>query len=383
MKRIAGILLAWLCAASCSAGADGFGQYTTGGAGGATVTATTAAEFKAYVETVGTPLIVQVQGTLSLEPVGGKISFQSNKTVRGIGEAATIIGELGFKKFMSNVIIERLTITNPHDWGEGDGLSIKEDITHVLVTRCTIHDCVDGLADASRRSDNITISWCKFYFTQPGSSNNRVSLIGAGDSHLDDYGKLHVTFHHNWFGGNCWQRIPSVRFGKVHLYNNYYDCPNNLYGVWSRIKAECLIENNYFNGVRDPYSVYVDDEGPADYGKIAAAGNLFENCLGAIDDGDDVVFVPPYAYSPDPAEWVPALVRYGAGADGKEGLPPHWLLGPYGDFDLSGIVTEEDLATFLEYWLSVEDIAAADYDGDGIVNQTEFALVALHWLGYP
>ena len=387
MKWVIGVLVAAICASSTAVAADGFGRYTTGGSGGEVKTidgndANAATMFKTYVETVNTPYVVQVRGTLSLEPVGGKISFQSNKTIRGIGEAPTIIGELGFKNKMSNVIIERLRITNPYGWGEKDGVQIKEDITNVIVTKCTIFDCADGLVDVSRRSDNITVSWCKFYFTQPGNSNNRASLIGAGDSHTDDYGKLRVTFHHNWFGTNCWQRIPSVRFGKAHLYNNYYDCPNNLYGVWSRIKAECLIENNYFKNVRDPYSIHVESEPAADYGKISAVGNLFENCIGVIDAGDDIVFTPPYPYAPDDARHVPIIVQRGAGADGIDFFP-HWLFVSYGDFDLSGIVNRDDLTTFIDYWLSVEDIADADYDGDGIVNHNEFALLAINWLRLP
>jgi pectate lyase len=226
------------CCVSIAFGLDGYGVNTTGGAGGTTVTVTDAATFKSYVETENTPYIIQVQGTIDLSAVGGYVDMRSNKTVRGIGENPTIIGELGFKNGKFNVIVERLTITNPNNWGEGNGLSIKEDVLNVFVTKCTFYDCVDGLLDYTRRSDWVTVSWCKFYFTGPGDSNNRVSLIGNDDSSTDDYGKLHITFHHNWYSTNCWQRIPSVRFGKAHIYNNYYDCPNNLYGVWSRIKAE-------------------------------------------------------------------------------------------------------------------------------------------------
>ncbi|MBC8218193.1 MAG: hypothetical protein H8E73_06985 [Planctomycetes bacterium] len=40
------------------------------------------------------------------------------------------------KKGSSNVILERLTITNPNDYGEGDGVSLKEDIQNVFITKC-------------------------------------------------------------------------------------------------------------------------------------------------------------------------------------------------------------------------------------------------------
>ncbi|HDS85463.1 MAG TPA: carbohydrate-binding protein [Phycisphaerales bacterium] len=387
MKQLLLLPLIVMCM-SAVVRADGFGRQTTGGAGGQVITidgsqTNAAALFKSYVETAGTPYIVQVKGTINLESVGGKVSLRANKTLRGIDSSPTIIGQIGFKNGVSNVIIERLNITNPYDWGEGDGVSIKEKITDVIVTRCTFYDCTDGLLDITRESDNVTVSWCRFYFTGPGYNNNRVSLIGASDSHTSDYGKLRVTFHHNWFGALCWQRIPSVRFGKVHLYNNFYDCPGNLYGVRSRIKAECLIENNYFRQINDPYYVYIAGEPPADYGKISASDNLFEDCTGQIDPGTDTVFMPPYDYNLDPTRTVPVIVQYGAGADGKEGYPPHWLFGLYGDFDLNGLVDEADLLTLVWYWLTEDDIFDADYNDDGVINYIEFALFADNWYRMP
>ena len=44
-------------------------------------------------------------------------------------------------------------------------------------------------------------------------------LIGADPSHIGDR-CIRVTIHHCFFDGTR-QRQPRVRFGKVHLYNNY------------------------------------------------------------------------------------------------------------------------------------------------------------------
>jgi pectate lyase len=363
---------------------DGFGQATTGGAGGSTVTVTTAADFQTYVET-DSPYIVQVSGTIDLASLDDKkVRIHSNTTIRGVGENPTIIGELGCQNDSSNIIIERLNITCPSGYGEGDGISIKEDITNVFITKCTIYNCYDGCVDITRRSDYITVSWCKFYFDHV-ANNDRVSLVGGGDTH-DDEGKLHITFHHNWFSTQCWQRIPSVRYGRVHIYNNYYDCPGNLYCVRSRIKAECLIENNYFYNVNDPYYIYIDDEDPEDYGKIGASGNIIDSCTGQVDNGDDIVFTPPYSYTLDDAKDIPVIVQYSAGADGSDDYPPHWFFGVYGDFDVSGLVDANDLEVFTGYWLDTNDVADindADYNSDGIVNSYEYALFAGNWLAIP
>jgi len=164
-----------------------------------------------------------------------------------------------------------------------------------------------------------------------------------------DLGSVGGRVSHNWFGPLCWQRMPSVRYGRVHIYNNYYNSPGNLYCVRSRIQAECLIENNYFDSVNDPYYVYVDDPGEI-IGKIRASGNVFDNCTGRIDDGDDDVFVPPYSYMLDKTLDVPTMVRLGAGAGGVDFFP-HWLFGLYGDFDRNGSVDAADLSQFIDYWL--------------------------------
>jgi pectate lyase len=357
--------------------ADGFGINTAGGKGGTTKTVDNAEDFKELVETPDVPYVIQVSGAIDLDSVGGTVSIHSNKTIAGTDPNATITGQLSFKKGSSNIIIERLNITNHGLYGEGDGISLKEDINDVFITKCTFYDCKDGCLDITRRSDWITVSWCRFYFTAPNSGQSRISLIGSSDDATDDLGKLHITFHHNFFGSLCWQRIPSVRYGRAHIYNNYYNCPGNLYCIRSRIQAECLIENNYFDSVNDPYYIYIHDPDEIT-GKIRASGNVFDNCTGQIDEGDDEVFVPPYSYTMDDVLDVPAVVRLGAGADGVDFFP-HWLFGLYGDFDRNGSVNAADLSQFADYWLRNE-ITDADYNQDDIVNGFEFAVFARNWL---
>jgi len=74
-------------------------------------------------------------------------------------------------------------------------------------------------------------------------------LIGSSDSPKPpDTGKLRVTIHHNLFDG-LGQRTPRVRFGQVHVYNNYYKIINNPAYVYSwgvGIESMIYAENNYF-----------------------------------------------------------------------------------------------------------------------------------------
>lgn len=307
--------VSFLCITAADVLADGFAGDVTGGEGGATVTVSSAANFKTYVES-SSPYIIQVTDNINLGSIGGKVKIRSNKTIKGISPGTTITGQLGFKDDSSNVIIERLNVTAPQGYGEGDGISVKENISNVLITKCTFYDCDDGCIDITGESDYITVSWCKFYYTA-NFGHNFVNLIGSSDNNTGDRGNLHVTFHHNWWDTMCVERMPSVRFGRVHVYNNYYNCPGNNYCVRSRIEAECLIENNYFNSVHNPYYVYVRNPNEVP-GKIRASGNIFVNCTGWIDAGVDDVFTPSYSYMLDSAFSVPSIVQIGAGTDGSD-----------------------------------------------------------------
>jgi hypothetical protein len=82
---------------------------------------------------------------------------------------------------------------------------------------------------------------------------------------------------------------------------------------------------------------------------------------------------------------IPAIVQYGAGVDGKDGTPPHWFYGPYGDFDRSGFVDMNDFAQFARYWPinDCNQLFDADYNGDCKVNFYEFSLFAENWLYLP
>ena len=339
---------------------------TTGGADGNVVTVTTAAQLTYYANTVGiTPYIIRVSGTIDL---GGEVKIQSNKTIRGIGTNPTIIGNLRFVNSSSNIIIERLNITNPSGYGQKDGITVKEDIKNVFITKCTFYDCFDGCIDITRRSDWVTVSWCKFYYTTDAENWN-INKISGDDENTDDLGKLHVTFHHNWWstmrnkGG-----MPRVYFGRVHLYNNYYNCPDSTsLHIGAGRESQVLIENNYFEDVNYPYYTWYYDNDPNTIGKIGASGNIFYNCIWW-DDGDDDVFTPSYSYTLDNGNDVKAIVMAGAGAPAC-----------YGDFDRSELVGFNDLAQFVEYWLKTNNIADADYYDDGIVDFRDFALLAQNW----
>jgi pectate lyase len=384
-------MVLWLlCAAiffasTIVSGMDGFGGSATGGTGGPVVTVNNYADLLYYANTVGTgPYIIQISGAIPLPGEGG-FKIRSNKTLVGIGENPTLIGNVGFQNRSKNIIIENLNITNPCTSSSCDGISLKEEIENVLVTKCTIYDTGDGAFDISNESDLVTVSWCKFYYNYPAPAENHrfACLVGSSDKQTEDQDDLQITYHHNWWTNRVKERMPRVRYGQVHVYNNYY---SNLeaggycigVGCGSRIR----VENNYFNAVPAPWKNYYSGQSDCSMdGHIGwNTGNIFYNCTRPTWATNEyaTIFTPPYDYTLHNAADVPAMVQAYAGAGTP--YPPHWLFGPYGDFDSDGDVDAEDLETLAGYWLDTDQIDNADYDASGRVDMAELALFAHNWL---
>ncbi|MEN6385273.1 MAG: hypothetical protein ABFD79_08730 [Phycisphaerales bacterium] len=362
---------------------------TTGGAGGPTITVYDEPNLIKYASylTPG-PYIVQVSGTINIpttESAAGHLEVSSSKTIRGIGSNPTIIGNFGFKNRDGNIIVENLNITNPYKGSAYDGMSVKQEIHNVLITKCSFFDTGDGACDISNESDYVTVSWCKFYYTAsaPDPGHTFASLVGSSDKQIEDADDLHVTYHHNWWTTGVKERMPRVRYGQVHVYNNYYsDLVAGGYCVGVGVASNIRVENNYFNSVPMPWKDYYTGTGYA-AGHIGwNTGNIYYNCSQPTWATNEysTIFTPPYAYSLDDAADVPAEVMAYAGAGTP--YPPHWLFTNYGDFDRNGQINLSDLYTFVNYWLNGDcsSLSDADYDGNCKVNFFEFSLMAENWL---
>ena len=258
---------------------DGFGA-NPGGAGGDTIVVETSNDLKSYAGSVK-PYVIFVKGTID---VGSEVRVTSRKTLSGIDSTSTILGTVNISGGTNNVVVKNLNISNPGS----DGITIRQ-AKYVYITNCTVYDCGDGLIDVTVESDFVTISHCRFYYEQV-LVHKFPNLIGADDSNVTDLGKLHVTFHNNWWEKGGSSRMPLVRFGRVHIFNNYNSSAGNNYCNRARIGAEILSEYNYFEGVRDPLSTEQD-------GKAQSRGNEYVNTIGTIHPGTDEVFVPSYPYT--------------------------------------------------------------------------------------
>lgn len=273
--------------------ADGV-DTTTGGKGGKLVTASTFDELHAYMDSNDT-LIILISGSIDL---GGMTPLRSNKTLIGQKGARLING--GFEIYKrQNIIIRNIVFAD----GTDDTMKINQNTHHVWVDHCDFTNAADGLFDITRQSSNITVSYNHFY------KHSKTMLIGHSDSQTDDTGYLKTTIHHNWFEGTE-QRHPRVRFGEVHVFNNYF-FNNGLYGVASTMEADVVMEGNVFEGVAYPSYVGYQESGPGD---LVERNNLYLSSGTPQTRG--TAFAPStyYKYTVDDPSSIAAKVKAQAGA---------------------------------------------------------------------
>ncbi len=285
---------------------------TTGGAGGPSVEVRTLEDLKREVRRNG-PRIIKIVGTI----LGSEsVVVLSNKTIIGVGSDARLVGcglLLGTNSRFGqvrNVIIRNLTFEKPVN--KIDKIAIAYGTTNVWVDHCEFFsdrdhgiDFYDGQVDITHGSAFVTVSWCRF------RDHYKNSLVGHSDKNAEqDTSKLTVSYHHNHFV-RVDGRNPSVRWGRVHVYNNFYEDIGD-YGVAARDNAEIVVENNFFRKV--PIPIRADTSLSKIAGKVSGVStNIFEKCGDSHITTEPSEWKPPYKYTLDRAADVPALIEKYAG----------------------------------------------------------------------
>lgn len=290
----------------------------TGGGNTAPVTPTTLAELRGYAEDAE-PRVIHIAGSWDLE---GHLQLGSEKTLLGVGADAELRGGLRIRgmagAFVENVIVRNLHIDGATSDADGDAVQIHF-AHHVWIDHSDIFDAADGNLDIVHGSNWVTLSWNVFHYTSgaPDPAHRFSSLIGHDDDNSgEDEGRLKVTLHHNWWSDGVLERMPRVRFGEVHSFNNYFSSSESNYCIRAGRGAHILAEGNFFDGVSSPHQFNSGaDEATA---HITARENVYQDTTGADGtSGGGTPFVdPPYDYALDAAEDVPDLVQECAGPRG-------------------------------------------------------------------
>lgn len=279
-----------------------------------------------------------------------KLKVSANTTLVGVGRAVLSGLNLQVDK-VDNVIIRNLAFVDaadcfpqwdPTDGSAGNWNSAYDNVsvtggTHVWVDHNTFTDggnpdsaqpryfdrpfqVHDGELDITNASNFVTVSWNRF------ADHDKTMLIGSTNNPANDRGKLNVTVHHNHFRGTL-QRMPRVRFGQVHVYDNFYEIPADVsYALGVGVESAIVAESNVF--ALDP--AVLPDELIFDWGgtMITARDNLLRtgrhttpvdllgeyNAIHDPDLGADAGWTPTLHTRITPARQVPTLVTHGAGA---------------------------------------------------------------------
>lgn len=322
----------------------GFGRSTTGGSGGAVVTAHTGAEINAALcarASDTTPIVIRIDGTInhgnttkatgSCDTTATEIQLKgvSNVTLVGVANRG-VLDQIGVHlRNTSNIIIQNLHIMNVKKSGSptsngGDAIGMESGVNNVWVDHNTLEasggesDGYDSLLDMKAGVTNVTVSYNHY------RNSSRGGLIGSSDSDDDN---TNITFHHNYYE-NIQQRTPLLRHGLVHTYNNYwFNIANSdmIHGINSRMGGRILVEGNYFRNSNNPLLASDDSPQP---GCWQTRSNTLDSISYSRSVGNGALVIPvisggqfdstctvtvPYSYSLDSSTSIPSVVTANAG----------------------------------------------------------------------
>jgi len=390
-----------------TAPADGWAAQaggTVGGASAATAqvyTVATRQQLLAAINNAGTnPKIIKLTGTIDMtegvpyantgdQAIRGAIRLRNNTTLIGDGPGAGIINGHIVLTNVSQVIVRNLKIVAPCDVGpvfdpsdgangawnsayDAIGVSGSDHIwvDHVSFTDTPVTDnllptqngqlkqCHDGALDITNASDYVTVSYNVF------GEHHKNNLVGSGDGATGDEGKLRVTFSNNVFR-NVSSRAPRVRFGQVHLFNNYFTGSRsaavyaNLYSIGAGFNAKILSHANVFEiaGAGGCSDIVINPGGAAT-GSFKDSGSLLNGALlGGCTIPNNVGWTPPYPFSIRPT----ALVKANALAQAGSGKLTTTVTGT-GDVSSTPILTLSCPPTGLYFCDDFQNGSSANWD---------------------
>ncbi|MGD8834427.1 MAG: hypothetical protein PVJ19_05785 [Desulfobacteraceae bacterium] len=131
----------------------------------------------------------------------------------------------------------------------------------------------DGAVDVTGTSDFVTISHNHF------KNHDKTHLLGSSNTVKvsKGWGALNITVAYNHYE-NAGQRLPRVRFGKVHVYNNYYSGRIGYLGAYAPTDDSSVPANRFLYGI-----------GIGHLAKLYVENNVFEIENAPVEGTGDIV----------------------------------------------------------------------------------------------
>ncbi|MBQ6748410.1 MAG: hypothetical protein IJR09_03130 [Paludibacteraceae bacterium] len=198
----------------------------------------------------------------------------------------------------SNIILRNLVFEGPgaYDCDGKDNLTL-DGAKNVWVDHCDFQDGCDGNFDIKGKSDNITVSWCRFrYLKAPkaggsgGADDHRFSnLVGSSSTDKPSDGTYNITYGFCWWDEGCKQRMTRCRNCELHFLNCYWNSSVADYYVGPE-NAVCYFEGCTFagsaNSAKNIFKTFNNTSNAC----------LFVHCTGKVPENSGTVKAPEYAY---------------------------------------------------------------------------------------
>lgn len=198
----------------------------------------------------------------------------------------------------NNLLLRNLTLVGPGAYDcDGWDLLCLDKATNVWVDHCDFQDGCDGNFDIKGKSDNITVTWCRFrYLKAPKAGGKETddhrfsNLVGSGSSDKPDDGTYNITYAFNWWDEGCKQRMTRCRNCELHFLNCYWNSSVADYYIGPE-KASCYFEGCTFAGkANKPAGIWSPYNNTTNY-------CTFVNCTGNLPSNSSTpVAAPTYSY---------------------------------------------------------------------------------------
>ncbi|VXC47172.1 pectinesterase family protein [Massilia sp. 9I] len=274
----------------------------------------------------------------------GTVRIPSNTTLIGVAPGAGFVnGSLAVAN-VSQVVIRNLAIRNPCDvgprWDPKDGAKgnwnssvdgiLVSGSHHVWIDHNSFTDapdtddrqpvengmlkqCHDGALDINQAADFVSVTYNRF------AQHEKNMLIGSSDHATGDQSHLRITLKGNLFEDIA-ERAPRVRYGQVHVLNNYYvgdrkrPVYDHHYSIGAAHASHIISDANAFDILGADNCAQIVRDPASSPGVFVDSGSLLNGApMKDCPYGGAVGWRVPYSYTPLPAAEVPGHVRENAG----------------------------------------------------------------------